>query len=1696
MSRRGTGCRFASATESLLSVAVTLVPLLAVFGLGCTSFVRLWDATRPLMARALARETSVSLAAPITIGDLSIRPGRLVIRNVQIDEPHGSGLRPRKALGRVAEVQVSLDGGTVARLLHPDDEPVFGNVDVVGGYIHAHRDRNGQWNLLRLIRPSERPPTRVWVGRVRLRDCRLDLTDEAMPAHRTRASTAVRVSILGVTGELTWETPSEVAWSGHGTVAGESRGSVGTSGRYDSLTHYLFSTATVDLDPQPEWANRFLPDGFTYRYGSVHADAAIVHGSRTARGNAAHPRALHYAVRARMRDVLGRVPWVRGDVSIRDGEVSLVDGTLSAVGRVGIGDEHLQVTSSADWRRKLSYSVTMSGHDVAVPAIRQHLTLLPRAADGYLKQIRGRVTGYLRMSDMGQGLMLAGSLRAHCSGSWRRELLIPRPSDVYVRFYGRASSPTFDVELQLPSITVAGVSARDVYARLYGTPGSTSFVARADMADGRLNILGGWRGTRDQWQYEAGVTARDMTADSMQIAYERMDQVLRGSRTASGKPLGGVVNLDARVRGNQSEPIATGETLIQVLAPKYDRMSLDRAELLGTYQNGRLTIRRAVAESGPAVFVAEGTLEPRSLSGSLTVECDSVPLSLLADWAGQPRENRPSGLLALRDGRIAGDIRHPRLSGSVYLDGPKYQDMDADYAVFSLDGTRDSLAVDGEFVRLPAIATVQGFVRKPLSGKPWISARVQADNLAAEEIVAAAGQEYDISGMVRAEGYVEGSLDRLRGEDVTVASSRLWIGDLEVSGARIGGRVRSTPEGMVASCDSLEVQVGDGLLHGTGEYASGSRFSAALNVRGLPLGALGQYWARYGSLSGTLHGSVQVAGIHRSGDRWQLDGSGEVSARDLLVNGESVGDLYCHLAMSDGIVTGALSDNSEPALQLTDGKSTVTVESLRYDIGKREFLASSRVSETALEKVRSIIAKSPVVANEPSGPLARVCRALMPVTGKVSADVAAHAVETDFDVTVRMDGRRFQVGDTPLEHVSGSMNLTNNKLIVEALSLQSGELAISAAGELEYGKRLSGTVSADGVALSTLSQWLPPDSPLKSVTGRVDTISAEVSGTPESPEVTFYAAARGIGLASPPGAKAGLNGAFVPAARVSGATLREGLISIDDLAITVAGSPQLGQAPVRPLELHARARMPFSYRQPVPPDDVVAELSLELPRQGLEAFRSLLGDANVELVGQTSAKLDVRASVGAIRRLASGESVSPSDVQIVGDARLTADRIRFGSARTMLKDVNLDLRVADGMVEARSKQLGRPAATLVMRGTTDGAPDLDAGEIEVRGAIPLIAEEGRKGGLEVVGRNLRFEESPLPGFATGRIRGEFAGDNGQPGIQLRIDGSVMEPTITGSVALRSATLRLPATDPLFSSTARPGVIDPRFDIAIAVGPNVSVTNSLMVTSLSTASGQPIRFTGSLSAPRLAGSLVIEGGKLTFPTARFMIARNGRVDIRYPAVTAAQLGETGLDVRVNLKATANVTATSVTGVRRRYRVTVEAQGPLMGRSEEPAEITEGRLRLTYRTEPPDLALSQSGLAQRMTALLGGQEAIQAVFSQRGAGAQVLMGQAVDYLGGALLPDLFEEMGLGRALGLQEFALDYSTTGAFVLRVSRNLVGPFEATYWRRISGGHETVGDIGAWELRIGMRLRNAFRLTYSLDSQRTNAYLLEGVYSF
>jgi hypothetical protein len=85
----------------------------------------------------------------------------------------------------------------------------------------------------------------------------------------------------------------------------------------------------------------------------------------------------------------------------------------------------------------------------------------------------------------------------------------------------------------------------------------------------------------------------------------------------------------------------------------------------------------------------------------------------------------------------------------------------------------------------------------------------------------------------------------------------------------------------------------------------------------------------------------------------------------------------------------------------------------------------------------------------------------------------------------------------------------------------------------------------------------------------------------------------------------------------------------------------------------------------------------------------------------------------------------------------------------------------------------------------------------------------------------------------------------------------------------------------------------------------------------------------------------------------------------------------------------------------------------------------------------------------------------------------------------------------ALGFYDLSLDYGKTEALAVRVSRNLSGPYDLTYWQRLSdAAAESTAASGAWELKLSRRFGRDLRLSWTTNEQRTNEYLLEGVFRF
>ncbi|MBM3494495.1 MAG: hypothetical protein FJX72_09290, partial [Armatimonadetes bacterium] len=893
-----------------------------------------------------------------------------------------------------------------------------------------------------------------------------------------------------------------------------------------------------------------------------------------------------------------------------------------------------------------------------------------------------------------------------------------------------------------------------------------------------------------------------------------------------------------------------------------------------------------------------------------------------------------------------------------------------------------------------------------------------------------------------------------------------------------------------------------GALSASGHFKTDGTFDISVRADAVPLEALSSLTAGYADLRGVADGDAAIVGLRAEQDDVHTTGRISVQTTGLRVNGQDVGDLRAALAMNGRTLSGVATDGPPLALGQEPGRAVVS--DITYDLDSRRFAVVGSLSGMDLDAIRRIVERSPtVMAGEAAEPLSRAMAALAPITGRFGGSASVSGTPDDWRVLATFDGAGLSLGDLRPDAFAAEVEATNRDLVMRSAELRSGDAIVSAEGELVFGERIAGLVSAQGIDFGVVSQWFPADSRARGLSGVLDTATAEITGKPSVPEVSLVASARGVSYRSPE-ASGGARDVTAPAIRLSGAVIREGWAGFEDLAVTLAQADGTGgrsQAP--PVEVHAAGRVPFTWQSPFVAQDAVAELTVRLPETDLRSFQNLTTGGQVDMVGTVGAEVTVRGTREQAENLTEGFKAGDDRLAITGTAWLKAEQIRAFQMRTVLGDLDLRLALDGDRVSVVERPDGKPTGMFFALGSgTD--PRTEAGSLILAGSLALTDPAGRPNELTIRAPRLRFDEAPFPGFGTGRVSGEVAAGAGAreeggrrpDGVRLVVSGSVMEPSIAGSVTLKSVAMRLPVTEAAVRTKRPVPLINPKFDIGIYVPDGASVRSTLVQASLATNPSAPIRITGSLADPRVAGSLAIQSGFLNFPTARFAIRRGGLVALRYPGASSVGAEDAGLDVTVDLSAQARISAESVTGQRKRYLVTVEAKGPLLERPSDPIGGSDSRMRLTYRADPPDLALSRDGLARRVQALLGGQDALQAVFSRQGDAGGLLVGKVVDYLGGALMPDLVDQTGVGRALGLQELTVDYSRGGAFVLRLSRDLFGPFEVAYWRNLSGVRDHPSDSGDWEFRLGIRLRRGFRLTWVIDDQRTNAYRLEGVYSF
>ncbi|MCX6374859.1 MAG: translocation/assembly module TamB domain-containing protein, partial [Armatimonadetes bacterium] len=180
----------------------------------------------------------------------------------------------------------------------------------------------------------------------------------------------------------------------------------------------------------------------------------------------------------------------------------------------------------------------------------------------------------------------------------------------------------------------------------------------------------------------------------------------------------------------------------------------------------------------------------------------------------------------------------------------------------------------------------------------------------------------------------------------------------------------------------------------------------------------------------------------------------------------------------------------------------------------------------------------------------------------------------------------------------------------------------------------------------------------------------------------------------------------------------------------------------------------------------------------------------------------------------------------------------------------------------------------------------------------------------------------------------------------------------------------------------------------------------------------------------------------------------------------------IDVLVDVRAQTRMPAVSQFGERRRYTVTMVAQGPL------------DNLNPQFESSPPDLT------EQQIVGLLAGEGELERMFAQGGPT------NLAEVFSTSLMPSVFApiEEAFENTLGLEEFAIEMGYREPLMLTIGQQLVDGLYLDY-TAVFGARPDYAD-SAYELKLSYRFKRGIELGITTDQNRTATIGVEGKLRF
>lgn len=1686
----------------VFNLLIFLVPI-CFLSVGAYKFVQRifgYLNTNARLAGTASAEATRALGRRVVIKDVKLGPNlfglfgsnRIELRNIFVAD---SPVDDKTAFVRAGSVNIAY---SLQQILSGDPHaPLVDEIRVVQPQALLTRDVHGRWNFSQLIK-SRKGGGRPFVDRIAFVDGTVFYYDQAFPHPPKVAAHSLRTRLDHLAGIVLIRPDKSAAFDVSGSATPDIVREFHAVGTFDPAT--LRSTvhlAAHDLN-LPFLSQRFIAPGMG-RIGAGSANLDItalytpIHGTPP---NTLDPNALDAFGAVQFRNVDLRVPQVDAPLQNVNGVLSLAgQSALTDVrGRFGGAAFHvngsiLNLIQRKQAKGKMVWAFGKPA--VTLKGTLQHVDLVPMAHlvhyERYIPGLDPNVPVILRKS---QGV-----------------------ADVDFQVVGPLDDPTATLHASLPFARYDTFRADAVEAQALYTHHTVDADVKARFAGG--DVLARAR-VQAQTSGAFQIEGHAKNVDLAQIALKgrpkvsgtaRADFTMRGQR-------GRTPNITAQAE--VADAGFNGQTIHAVYA---------RAETVGR----KLVLRTLRAEDIKGFALASGTIDLKTQQLALNVEADELDIGALAQALPLPAAQNASPIPLPPDAKpqplpidgigylratVGGTLKAPELSGklsafALQTDKKDVRSLIANKAEADFTLNRSTLHIDkGTVERYPGLVTFSGDVNGLFEGTPQLHLTVRTDDknrLSIADLLQIAKIDtpgYLLTGtLITDDLVVEGTPTDPRVSRPFTAR----IEDAAINGARVNNAfVTATFDGTKLHILKLGAEIAQGNLAASGTVGKDGTLDLDVSAEHVALDRLTRILPEL-----TLDNVTGVANVkaHVSGTPQNLTAqTSQVQVQGLTYNGYAAGDISGTARYANNTVFAQNFTLVDPTMK----RPVLIVPDLTFSTETKRLQTDKpiRLDAMPIARVRDLVRSLPSPQADPTSTLpgsfgqtelGRVADDyLNKLEGAVSGTVAVSGTLDDPIADVNVNSSDIRLNDYVITELSGQATVTKTqatgsgaKIVLRPLLPPPGanpdnldETIALSKFSVGYKGNIDADLSAYNLNADLLKGFLPPDKRID-VNGTVDYLNVVASGKSASPDLEISLNLRNIAYKGQTLDRVDIAHAEVRGATIeNGKTIEPGYIRASDIQVE---KRDRSTQEIRKYTARASGSINgFQWQTPFVPDDAQLDLKASFAPQDAN-------DNNLRFVSLFAPNVLPPSVVGtlSLNAAVSGTRANPL---LTGGLTVTAPKFQFGNFATGLKDLSAVLNFRNDRIEVAQftgrTQIYDAQGNEVKAGKKGSNTGSD---ITLTGSLPLGLDGAQDpNGLLLTVANAVFDENNLPGLKGAKARGAAR-------IDLNLIGSVVDPTLNGTIRVHDTQASLPSE---FGGLPGGGValpIVPKFNLTVLlddktvrlVNPQLNVRAGGYVTvkgslpkpepALPTNPRQPAPPVSPANNLNVTGQITLAEGTLTLPTARFKIVPPGVITLNYPVYDA---GQPTFSLNVDsLKAQTNLTATSLSGVRKRYKVTVNVSGPLAGSSGN-RFATRSNLRLTFETDPDDLALNQSDLTQRLAGALIGVDINQ--FGQNPG--QAFASTLTNVLTGSFLPGVFDQ--LAASTGFEQIEIGYDPVQRLTLTLSRHLFGPLYVSYFRTLEGGQEM------YDIKVSFRFKDRYQLSYDIDEQHTSRYLLEGVWRF